>query len=370
MKKRIEISQEEIDYLKAKDQRMSDLIEYVGEINRQYNPDYFTALTQSIVYQQLSAQAADSIWKKVTDLLPELTPEAVASVSNKELKESGLSERKIDYLNNLAEAVLEDKVQLANIDQLSDQEIIDQLVEVKGIGRWTAEMFLIFSLVRRDVISYNDLGIRKGIQWFYGLKSEPDEKDFKKFKSTFSPYNTAASFYIWEVTTQNLDQDFKSAAELKTDNKVAYYDSPIGLIEIQADKGELISLHFKDKKPYQQDMTAVLLETKKQLDQYFAGARKKFELPLKIEGTDFQKRVWKQLIEIPYGDTFSYKEVAEAISNDKAYRAVGNANNRNSIPLIIPCHRVTASNGKLGGYGAGIWRKKWLLKHEKENLYF
>jgi len=368
MNKSITISQAEIDYLKTKDQRMKDLIEQIGEVNRVYTPDPFISLVQSIVYQQLSSQAAATIWKNVNKLFSKLTPELIAAAEQSSLKKCGLSERKIGYLKNLAEAVLQNKVELAELEQMKDQEIIEQLIKVKGIGRWTAEMFLIFSLVRRNVISYNDLGIRKGIQWFYGLKSEPTKKQFEKFKNKFSPYNTAASLYIWEVTAQNLDQIFKSAAELKTENKVAYYNSPIGLLEIQSAEGELLSLHFKDNKRYEENQEALLLETKKQLEQYFKGKRKDFKLPLRIEGTEFQKMVWKQLLEIPYGSTFSYKDVAEAISNDKAYRAVGNANNRNSIPLIIPCHRVTASNGKIGGYGAGVWRKKWLLEHEKENL--
>jgi len=159
-----------------------------------------------------------------------------------------------------------------------------------------------------------------------------------------------------------------SPEELTTNYNVAYYKSPIGLLEIQIDQKKLRSLKFQEVKRYQEEKTPLLLEVKKQLNEYFKGMRKEFELPLKLVGTDFQKKVWKQLKEIPYGDTFSYKEVAESISNDKAYRAVGNANNRNRIPIVIPCHRVIASNGKLGGYGGGVWRKKWLLQHEKDNL--
>lgn len=149
--------------------------------------------------------------------------------------------------------------------------------------------------------------------------------------------------------------------------RTVYFNSPIGLIELQADRSELLSLKFQDEKRYQEEKTALLKAAREQLKEYFEGARKEFKLPLRIEGTDFQKSVWRQLREIPYGNTFSYKEVAEAIGNNKAYRAVGNANNKNSIPIIIPCHRVTASNGEIGGYGAGIWRKKWLLEHESKN---
>jgi DNA-3-methyladenine glycosylase II len=367
MEEILNIEQKEIDYLKAKDKRMSDLIEKIGKIKRICIPEPFTALCRNIVYQQLSSQAADSIWVNFNNKLSELTPAAIISAKKSELKAAGLSERKIDYLNNLSEAVLNNQLKLSKLGEMTDQEIIEQLIKIKGIGRWTAEMFLIFSLARKNVISFNDLGIRKGIQWFYGLKSEPSEKDFKKFKRKFSPYNTAASFYIWEVTAQNLDQTFKNAEELSTANKVVYYDSPIGLIELQASQGELLSLQFQKVKRYQEEETAVLSASKTQLDEYFEGKRKEFKLPLRIEGTDFQKSVWKQLREIPYGATFSYKEIAETIGNDKAYRAVGNANNKNSIPVIIPCHRVTASSGEIGGYGAGIWRKKWLLKHENKN---
>ncbi|TDO89312.1 DNA-3-methyladenine glycosylase II [Halanaerobium saccharolyticum] len=368
MKNKIVISQSEIDYLKNKDQRMNDLINYIGEIEREYIPEPFTALANSIVYQQLSAKAADSIWNKLKNLIPKLTPENIAAAADSDLKKCGLSKRKIDYLKNLAAAVNQNQLELSKLEQIEAQTIIDQLVKIKGIGSWTAEMFLIFSLNRKNVISYNDLGIRKGIQWFYGLKSEPTEKQFKKFKDQFDPFNTAASLYLWEVTTQNLDQIFNSAKELTTENKVAYYDSPVGLVEVQADKDKIVSLDFKEEKRYQEAANPVLLTAKKQLDQYFKGERKVFELPLEIEGTEFQQSVWQQLLEIPYGNTFSYKEVAEAVGNNKAYRAVGNANNKNRFPIIIPCHRVTASNGDLGGYGSGVWRKKWLLQHEKENL--
>ena len=368
MRKKFEVYQSEIDYLKNKDQRMKDLINYIGEINREYNPNLFIALVNSIVYQQLSSKAAASIWNKLNNMISKLTPKNIASAKNSCLKQCGLSQRKIDYLKNLAEAVNKNELELSKLDQMTDQEIINQLIKIKGIGPWTAEMFLIFSLARRNIISYNDLGIRKGLQWFLGLNSEPTEKQFENFKSKFSPFNTAASFYLWEVTAQNLDQNFKSAAELITENSVAYYNSPLGLLEIQANKGEIVALYFKESKRYPEDSNSLLSATKKQLAEYFNGDRKDFKLPLRTEGTKFQKKVWDQLLNISYGTTFSYKDVAAAVGNDKAYRAVGNANNRNSIPIIIPCHRVTASNGKIGGYGAGVWRKKWLLKHEKENL--
>jgi methylated-DNA-[protein]-cysteine S-methyltransferase len=103
----------------------------------------------------------------------------------------------------------------------------------------------------------------------------------------------------------------------------------------------------------------------RKVDEYFRGARKKFSLKLLPQGTPFQKLVWQQLKRIPYGKVVSYGDVARAIGKPHAFRAVGNANNKNPIGIIIPCHRVIGSDGKLVGYGSGIWRKEWLLKHEK-----
>jgi len=106
-----------------------------------------------------------------------------------------------------------------------------------------------------------------------------------------------------------------------------------------------------------------------QLDEYFEGKRSKFNIPLVLSGTVFQNAVWNALQQIPYGQTVSYKNIAQAIGNVKACRAVGMANNRNPLPIIIPCHRVIGQNGALVGYAGQIWRKVWLLKHERQYIF-
>jgi methylated-DNA-[protein]-cysteine S-methyltransferase len=121
----------------------------------------------------------------------------------------------------------------------------------------------------------------------------------------------------------------------------------------------------KRRLPNDRDLPERVKEGIRQLDEYFRGARKRFSLKLLPQGTPFQKLVWQQLKRIPYGKVVSYGDVARAIGRPHAYRAVGNANNKNPIGIIIPCHRVIGSDGKLVGYGSGIWRKEWLLKHEK-----
>lgn len=101
-----------------------------------------------------------------------------------------------------------------------------------------------------------------------------------------------------------------------------------------------------------------------QLNEYFTGKRRKFDLPILMQGTNFQIKVWQRLIDIPYGETRSYSEIAVAIGKAGAARAVGNANNKNPLPVVIPCHRVVGSNNQLTGYAGGLWRQRWLLKHE------
>jgi len=104
-----------------------------------------------------------------------------------------------------------------------------------------------------------------------------------------------------------------------------------------------------------------------QLDEYFKGKRRKFSVKLDLRGTVFQKRVWQALLKIPFGGTASYQDIAEAVGNRKAVRAVGNANGANPVAIIVPCHRVIGSDGSLVGYGSGLWRKRWLLSHEQKH---
>lgn len=150
---------------------------------------------------------------------------------------------------------------------------------------------------------------------------------------------------------------------------------PAGVITIGEQRGMINYIDFGDEirfaaeydGPYEVEETPVILQAKEQLEEYFSGKRKEFALPLLTEGTEFQVRVWDALRTIPYGETRSYKEIAEMIGNPKASRAVGLANNRNRISIIIPCHRVIGASGKMVGYGGGINIKELLLKLEKEN---
>ena len=145
----------------------------------------------------------------------------------------------------------------------------------------------------------------------------------------------------------------------------AYYRSEIGLLKIMGTEAGISYVGFvKEELDEYPETHPCLKECVEQLDEYFNGNRKDFSIKLQPQGTKFQKCVWDQLIKIPYGETVSYKNIAEAVGNKKAVRAVGNANGKNDIVIIIPCHRVIGNNGKLVGYGSGLDRKQWLLDHE------
>ncbi|MBI4648617.1 MAG: methylated-DNA--[protein]-cysteine S-methyltransferase [Bacteroidia bacterium] len=149
-----------------------------------------------------------------------------------------------------------------------------------------------------------------------------------------------------------------------------YYASPIGILRIKGgDKKGITGIELVENKAENNDnVPGYLQECVEQLDEYFKGKRQQFTVSINPCGTAFQKMVWDYLQKIPYGETVSYLEAAKAVGNKNATRAIGNANKMNKIPIIIPCHRVIGSNGKLTGFGLGIWRKEWLLEFERKNV--
>ncbi len=153
-----------------------------------------------------------------------------------------------------------------------------------------------------------------------------------------------------------------------TNNTVTMpYDAPIGRLVLECDADVLIGIWLPNERRHVRndadDVPPVLKETATQLDEYFAGERTDFDVPMELDGTDFQREVWSELTRIPYGETISYGELARRVGRPSAPRAVGQANGRNPIPVIVPCHRVLASNG-IGGYGGGLKVKRQLLAVE------
>ena len=195
--------------LAAADPTMAALIERIGEIDletrlerrREEAPaDAYGALLRAIVGQQLSTKAARTIYGRILDLFDGKTPapERLLEASEKDLRAAGLSGRKVEYLRDLAAHVISGELELDRLDRLSDEEAIEEIVAVRGLGQWTAEMFLLFHLERPDVLSGGDLGIRKAVQIEYGLDEMPTPTRVLEIGEPWRPHRSLASLYLWE----------------------------------------------------------------------------------------------------------------------------------------------------------------------------
>lgn len=147
----------------------------------------------------------------------------------------------------------------------------------------------------------------------------------------------------------------------------AFYQSPIGSLEVAGTEEGVQGIEFSRRSAVLSGPPAPCLkECLRQLDEYFEGRRRVFSLRLDLRGTPFQKRVWAELLKVPFGRTVAYRDIAEALGNPRATRAVGGANHRNPVSIVVPCHRVVGADGGLTGYGGGLRRKAWLLAHEQK----
>jgi len=193
----------ETEYLKKKDKKLGEAIERIGLIDREITPDLFPAIIDSIISQQISSKAAETVLKRLIDLIGELTPVNIVNIDIVKIQQCGMTLRKAGYIKNIAQKVLAGELDLEELTKLSDEDITNKLVALDGIGIWTAEMLLIFALCRPDVISYGDLAIRRGIMNLYGLKELSKDK-FNRYKKRYSPYGTVASLYLWKLSTEKL----------------------------------------------------------------------------------------------------------------------------------------------------------------------
>lgn len=149
----------------------------------------------------------------------------------------------------------------------------------------------------------------------------------------------------------------------------AYFNSPIGFVRITEEDNYIVSVSLRDEEYEVEEPGTDLLKTAvKQLEEYFAGERKAFDLPIRQAGTDFQQKVWEQLQKIDYGRTISYLQQSKLMKNPLGIRAIASANGKNNLAIVVPCHRVIGTDGSLTGFACGIWRKKWLLEHEQRVL--
>ncbi len=190
----------ELKLLKAKDEKMALLISQCGKITREVEQDPFVALVTSIIGQQVSNKAALTIFTKLKGIMfdQQVRPEYIILLSLEEIKACGMSMKKAENIFLLAKAFIEKKLIPEKWHIMQDKEIIQELIQLKGIGQWSAEMFLIFCLQRKNILSYGDFGIKKGLCLLYGLENI-SKKDFLYYQEKFSPFGSLASFYLWEL---------------------------------------------------------------------------------------------------------------------------------------------------------------------------
>lgn len=192
---------EEINHLKNQDPLLGKAMEQIGPLERKIDPDIFYSLISSIISQQISTSAARTVKERLKNLLGNLEAEAIFKADIEAIQQCGMSMRKAGYIKGIAEAVISRQLDIHTLPQLSDQEVIAELTKLHGVGIWTAEMLLIHSLQRPDIISYHDLGIRRGIMTLYGL-DQLTKKQFEQYRKIYSPCGTVASIYLWEISSR------------------------------------------------------------------------------------------------------------------------------------------------------------------------
>ncbi|MDO5582268.1 MAG: DNA-3-methyladenine glycosylase [Planctomycetia bacterium] len=192
----------EIDHLAKKDPALGRAIDRIGPIECELNPDLFSALVKSIVWQQLSNKAASTIHQRLLDRIGDPNPEAIFNTSPDDLRSCGLSFRKAEYVREIARRLLAEEFPIGLLPDLPDEEVIDLLVSLPGVGIWTAEMLLIFSLGRPNILSWGDLGIRNALMKVH-RKKELTKDQFQRYAKKYSPFGTVASLYLWQIADED-----------------------------------------------------------------------------------------------------------------------------------------------------------------------
>ena len=184
-----------------KDDKMRKFIKYYERPYFKPKNDYFQSLMHSIVFQQLSGKVANIIYQRLIDLLPgsRITPKKILILSNDSMRKAGLSLQKINYIKNLANCFDNNIFNSSKVEEMSNEQISLELIKIKGIGQWTVDMFLMFSLNRSDVMPYSDLGIQKGMKIVFDLKELPTKNEMKIFSEKWKPYRTIACWYLWKI---------------------------------------------------------------------------------------------------------------------------------------------------------------------------
>jgi DNA-3-methyladenine glycosylase II len=194
----LEYGNREMDFLKGRSPELGEVIERLGFLKREVIPNLFEALVMSIISQQISGRAAQTILSRFTEATGSITPENIIATDVEKIRNCGISGRKESYIRGAAMAAVSGEIDFNSLSDYEDEKVIEILTSLKGVGVWTAEMLLIFSLKRLNVLSWGDFAIKRSIMKLYNLKSLSKEQ-FEYYRTLFSPYNSIASLYLWEV---------------------------------------------------------------------------------------------------------------------------------------------------------------------------
>ncbi|MDR1221849.1 MAG: DNA-3-methyladenine glycosylase 2 family protein [Tannerella sp.] len=188
----------EVAHLKKVDPALGAIIDQIGHIERAVIPDLFTALVNSIVAQQISSKAKDTVWKRMMERFGKITPETVCAASAEDIQQCGMSMRRVNYIKEAASSVLSGELDIEALHTMPDDEVCRRLSGLPGIGVWTAEMLMTFSMQRPDILSWGDLAIHRGMRMLYRHR-KIDRELFQKYRQRYSPYATVASLYLWAI---------------------------------------------------------------------------------------------------------------------------------------------------------------------------
>jgi len=195
-----EYGEQELNHLRKCDKKLGAAIDRIGIIKRKVNPNVFAALVESIIAQQISTKAASTVTNRLATLCGTDFAE-LYGLTTQDIQTCGMSMRKADYIKGIADTAASGTIDFSVLHKMDDLEIIKTLTKLNGVGVWTAEMLLIFSLMRPNVVSYGDLAIRRGMMRLYGLKSLPKDK-FARYAKRYAPYGSVTSLYLWEISSQ------------------------------------------------------------------------------------------------------------------------------------------------------------------------
>ncbi|MDD6359239.1 MAG: methylated-DNA--[protein]-cysteine S-methyltransferase [Parafannyhessea umbonata] len=406
----VEYGDDAVAYLSARDPRMAEAIARIGRVWRVRDDDLFQAVVHSIVGQQISTRAQATVWARMRDGLGTVDAAHVAAASVEELQAFGMTYGKAGYIRDFALRVQDGSFDIAAVERMGDDEAIEALASLRGVGRWTAEMILTFCLNRPDVFAYDDLAIQRGLRMLYHHR-KITRKLFERYRRRFSPYCSVASLYLWEVAggalpeLRDLAQKARPArkageksggaarkAARKGDSVprnvagsgagatyvTTFETGMIGTLTLASDGERILHCWFEHDRNWDADAAKTYVRkddlpvfdiARHWLRRYFAGEKPDpSELPLGLVGTPFRMVVWGQLLRIPYGQTVTYGELAERVASQTgrrtSARAVGGAVGHNPIGVMVPCHRVVGSGGSLTGFAGGIEVKARLLALE------